>query len=278
MPVPEPALPGTVLAGLGFPGLALLDPLAGTAPLDPFAVLLVFIRVGMTMAILPGFSAAYVPMQIRLILALVLTVLVTPVLAPALPGAPEQPIELVLLLAGESVIGAFLGTLTRILVSALHVAGTMISYYASLTNGLVQDPVVEQQSATVAGFFVLLGLVLIFAADLHHPMLRGIVDSYALFAPGVVPPADEFAEAVGRTVAESFLLGMEISAPFLIVGLAYQVGLGLLGRLMPQLQVFFFGLPAQIGLQVWVAVLTLSGVMMVFLDRFAPVARAFSAG
>ena len=61
---------------------------------------------------------------------------------------------------------------------------------------------------------------------------------------------------------------MQLSAPFLIVSLVYNVGLGLLGRLMPQLPVLFFGPPLQIALQLWVMMLALSGIMLVFLDRF----------
>jgi flagellar biosynthetic protein FliR len=62
---------------------------------------------------------------------------------------------------------------------------------------------------------------------------------------------------------------VRLAAPFLIVGLVYNVGLGLLGRLMPQLPVFFFGLPLQLGLQLWVMMLTISGIMLVFLNQFA---------
>ena len=53
-----------------------------------------------------------------------------------------------------------------------------------------------------------------------------------------------------------------------VVGLAFYIGLGLLGRLMPALPVFFFGMPAQITLQFWIFTLTFSGIMMVFLKNF----------
>jgi flagellar biosynthetic protein FliR len=145
----------------------------------------------------------------------------------------------------------------------------MTAYFASLASALVQDPVVDQQTATLAGFFTTLGMTVIFATDLHHLMLQGIVDGYAVFPAGRPPPVDDFAAAIGRLVAESFVLGVQLAAPFLIVGVGFQVALGLLGRLMPQLPVYFFGMPLQVGLQVWVLVLTLSGLTLVFLDRFA---------
>lgn len=63
----------------------------------------------------------------------------------------------------------------------------------------------------------------------------------------------------------------------LIAGLVYNIGLGLLGRLMPQLPVFFFGLPLQISFQIWTMALTISGIMMVFLNRFSGALMPYAA-
>ena len=102
-----------------------------------------------------------------------------------------------------------------------------------------------------------------------------IADSYGLFTPGGPPPFDDFCSFVARTVAESFGLGVQLAAPFLVVSLAYNVGLGLLCRLMPQFPVFFVGLPLQVALQMLVMMLTISGIMLVFLEHFADVLAAF---
>lgn len=242
---------------------------ASLATAEIFHLLLVFVRVGAILSVLPGFSAVFVSARIRLLLALVISLLLVPVLADRLPAPPESAAGLVLVIAGETLIGVFIGSIARIMLSALHAAGTMTAYFASLANALVQDAVVDQQTATLAGFFTTLGLVVVFATDLHHLMLRGIVDGYALFPVGRPPPLDDFARAIAGLVADSFLLGVQLAAPFLIVGVGYQVALGLLGRLMPQLPVYFFGLPLQVGLQIWLMVLTLSGLVLFFLDRFA---------
>jgi flagellar biosynthetic protein FliR len=156
------------------------------------------------------------------------------------------------------------------------VAGTYVSYFSSLTSALVQDSVTDQQSSTVAGFFGIIGVVLIFVTDLHHLMIGAIVESYTLFVPGAPLPVGDFADAMARRVAESVALGLQMSAPFLILGMTYYIGLGLLGRLMPQLPVFFVGLPMQISLQIWVMMLTLSGIMIVFLTNFSDVFGAFA--
>jgi flagellar biosynthetic protein FliR len=237
--------------------------------LNLFAFFLIFARVGTMIMFLPGFSAGYVSVRIRLLLALAISFLLTPLLAGHLPGLPATPAALGMLLLGESLVGVFLGTVAHVLVAALQVAGTFSAYFLSLSNAMIQDPIADQQTSTVAGFFGTVGIVLIFVTDLHHLMLRAIVDSYALFVPGAPLPVGDFAEMLGKRVAESVALGAQMAAPFLIVSLTFNIGLGLLGRLMPQLPVFFFGLPAHIALQIWIMTLTLSGIMMVFLARFA---------
>lgn len=241
-----------------------------------FAYLLVFARLGAALSLLPGFSAAYVSVRVRLILALALTLVVQPVVAPTLPGLPASPAALALLVAGEVTIGTFIAVLVRIVVAALQVAGTFIAYFSSLANALVQDPVADQQTSTISGFLGTLGLVMIFVTDLHHLMLRALVTSYDRFPPGMALPTDGFAEAATAAVAASMAIGLQLAAPFLVVALVYTVGLGLLGRLMPQLPVFFFGMPIQISFQIWAMALTISGIMLVFLNQFRETLSPFA--
>jgi flagellar biosynthetic protein FliR len=242
-----------------------------------FTALVVFARIGAAFALLPGFSAAYVTVRIRLLLALAISVLLTPLLADSMPPVPDQPATLALLLLAETLIGAFLATIARIMVAALQVAGTLASYFTSLTSAVVNDPVAEQQSSTIAGFLSTLGVVLLFVTDLHHLMVRALVESYALFAPGEPLSFGAFAEAISRSVADCMLLGLQMAAPLMIISVAMNVGLGLLGRLMPQLPVFFFGLPLQISAQIWVMMITISAMMMLFLDHFADTFNIFFA-
>jgi flagellar biosynthetic protein FliR len=234
-----------------------------------FAGFLIFVRIGTILSLLPGFSAAFVNPRLRLLMALAVTVLLTPLLAPAMPPQPPTAAGLALVTISEVAVGLFLGGIARVAIAALHTAGTLAAYFSSLATALTNDPVADQQSATMAGFFTTFGLVLIFVTDAHQLMLRAFVDGYTLFPAGVPPSASLLAEVSARLLADSFALGLQLSMPFLIVGVVYQVGLGLLGRLMPQLPVFFFGMPLQIALQLCAIMITISGVFVVFLNQFA---------
>ena len=236
--------------------------------LNVFGFFLIFVRVGSAFMLLPGFSAVFIGVRMRLIFALAVSFVLAPALGAVLPALPATPLELFLLLLGEIVVGAFLGTLGRIAVAALHTAGTIFSFVASLANAFVDDPIVDQQSSLIAGFLANVGLLLIFVTDLHHLMLQAMAESYSLFVPGQPLVLGDFAETIGRRVMDSFRLGVQLASPFIITGLTYYIGLGLLTRLMPNLPIFFIGLPIQVSMQLSVMALSMSGLMMVFLSHF----------
>ena len=240
--------------------------------------LIVFVRIGTVLSLLPGFSASYVAGRVRLLLAVALSVLIAPLVAADVPPLPATLGPFVQLIVGEMAIGAFLGMIPRVAMSALQVAGTFTSYFASLTSAIIQDPVVEQQSSIVAGFFGTFGIVLIFVTGLHEPMLRGLVASYQVFPAGHGLIVGDAAAAMTRAVAQSFALGLQIAMPPLIGCLVSNLALGLLGRLMPQFNVFFFGMPLQISLQLFLIMITLSGVSILFLTDFTSVLRVFGQG
>ena len=229
-----------------------------------FAVLLVFVRVGAAMMVLPGLGEAYVPPRIRLLLALLLALLVTPAIAGGLPAEPPSPWTLALLVMGEAVIGFFLGTVARLFMSALTTAGMMIAYSSALANALVNDPTAAQQGSIAGSFMTLVALVAIFALDLHHLMLRALVDSYTLFQPGQAPPIGDFSELIARTVAKSFVLSFQLAMPFVAAATIFFLGIGLLSRLMPQVQIFFVAMPLQIAMGLMVLSLTLPVLIMWF--------------
>lgn len=233
-----------------------------------FAFLLVFTRMGTAIMILPAFSAPQINTRTRLIVALAFAFILTPILAERLPGMPGSPWMLGILLLGEVIAGAILGTIGLALASSVQVAGTIASFVSTLANSLVFDPVSQQQSAIIAGFYTNVATLLIFVTDLHHMMLGAIIDSYALFEPGVAPLMGDMVQLLARTVSDSFKLGVQLAAPFIAVAFAYYLILGVMTRLAPQIPVFFVGMPLQILLALAIVVITTSAIMLVFLEKF----------
>lgn len=215
-------------------------------PANAFGFMLVFARIGSAMMLLPGFGEVYVPQRYRLLFALIFSALLLPMLSPILPALPASPAALVLVLGGELVIGVFIGTLTRLLLAALQMAGQVVSIQMGLSNAQIFNPMQADQDSIPSAFYGILGVLLIFLTNLHHVMLRGLIDSYAVFVPGHLPPVGDLSQTVAHAVAASFRLAIEIASPFIVLGTVFFIGLGLIARLVPQLQVLFITQPLQI--------------------------------
>jgi flagellar biosynthetic protein FliR len=170
------------------------------------------------------------------------------------------------MLGEELFIGAVLGLSVRLIVSCLQVAGVVVAQQMGLGFVTAIDPTLGQQSVIVGNFLAMLGVTLIFATDLHHLAIAALNDSYTLFAPGEIPLLGDVAALTTRTVATGFRIGIQLSAPFLVFGLLFNLGLGVLSRLMPQMQVFFVGLPLSILLGLLILLLVLGAMMTVFLS------------
>ncbi len=233
-----------------------------------FGLFLVFARVGAAFIMLPGFGEAYVTPRIRLLMAFAVTFAMAPALAPHLPALPAEPMQLVLLLGEEIAIGIFLGLTARLMLASLQTAGMIIGLQTSLANAFAFDPAFQQQGAVTSSWLAAIGLVLIFVTDLHHLMLRAIADSYVAFPPGLVPSMGDIAETGTRIVSASFRIGVQMSAPFLAFGFIFFLAVGLLSRLMPQVQIFFIAMPAQIMLGLVILAATVTVSMTLFLDNF----------
>lgn len=244
--------------------------------LNLFAFLLVFCRVGGALSVMPGFGSAQVPVTVRLTFALLISFVLTPVLRPILPGQPPSVSILFLLIAAELMVGVFFGLIPRIFMAAIHTSGTIMALVASMANAFTQDAVAEAQSSVLSTFLSTTALTLIFVTNTHHLMLAAVVDSYGVFNPVDAPIPGDMAHYMARRVADSFRIGLQMASPLVVSGLAYYIVLGIMGRLMPQLPVFFFGMPIQIGLQIWVLIMSLAVMMMVFMRYFEDGLMAFT--
>jgi len=233
-----------------------------------FAYFLVFVRIAAMLSLMPAIGETNIPPQIRLALALVMALVMMPLVSDRLPAMPAATAALAWLIVGEILVGLFVGLTARLMMSALHLAGTIVAFQSGLAAAQSFDPSQGAQSALMSRFFSLLGIVAIFAFDFHHVAIRAMAGSYMLFAPGAPLPLADAVQTIIAVVADSFALGLQLAAPFLVYGMVFNIALGLVARLMPQLQVFFIAMPANIFLSFIILMFTISAMMLWFLTRF----------
>ncbi len=241
------------------------------------AFALVMARVGTLVMLMPGIGDRSIPARSRLAFALLLSLLMLPLVRPALPPLSGGIDILVKLMVLEVLIGLMIGTAVRITLMAMQLAGTIIAQQMALSFSSTVDPTAGVQNPTIATFLVLVATAMIFALDLHHLAIRGMHDSYALLAPGTVPPVGDAAQLVVETFTTAFRVGTQISAPFLVFAIVFNLGLGILSRLMPQLQIFFLAMPAAIIIGTLILILSIGVMMNVFVSHLATVLGQFVA-
>jgi flagellar biosynthesis protein FliR len=230
------------------------------------AFLLAFARVGAMVMLLPGVGEQTMPSRVRLGIALVLTAIILPAHQKAYTVDLNAIGPILVLLFQEIVVGVVLGLTARLAISALQVAGFVIAQQLGLGFVTAVDPTQNQQGILVGNFLTLLGVSLVFATDLHHLVIAAMNDSYTIFQPGEMPLMGDAAQHVTRTVATAFRIGIQLSAPFLVFGLLFNLGLGILSRLIPQMQVFFIGLPLSIILGLLLLLVVVGTMMGTFVD------------
>jgi flagellar biosynthetic protein FliR len=204
-------------------------------------------RISACVMLLPGLGETDLPATVRAGLALGLTLLLLPAVAPLVPSpAPESGLVLAGMVLSEIVTGLWLGTLARLVVQALPVAGQVISYLLGLSNVLQPDPAIGAQATALGRLLGLLVPVLVLASGLYRLPLAALAGSYRLIAPGALLPSADASASVVAAVGGAFALALRLSAPFVLASIVWQVALALTSRLIPRLQVHALAMPGQI--------------------------------
>lgn len=246
-------------------------------PLTAFVFLLIFARVGSMVMALPGIGDKSVPPNIRLVFALALCLVFYPLVQERFPPFPSNLGGMGILFLHEIIIGLALGIMIRLIMSGAQVAGTIVGFQSGLSFATSFDPNFGGQSNIISTFFGILALTLIFVGDLHHLLLAGIFDSYILFSPTMQIPAGDFSILALSLVSGAFRIALQMAAPFIIFGLIFYLGIGIVARLIPQIQIFFIAMPANIFISLILLMLLISSLMMAYMTYFQQAIEPFLA-
>lgn len=232
------------------------------------AFLLTFMRVGTAIMIMPGLGDSFISERIRLHMALGISFVLFPLIMPYVPSPIPPFYILVALIAQELMIGLMIGTVARIFMTALDTAGMVISAQSGLANAQVFNPAMSAQGSLIGALLSITGVLVIFETNLHQLLIMGIVESYKSFPMGEMPDSGSMAELIAYSVSASFLIGVKLAMPFIVMTMLIYVGMGVLSRLMPQVQVFMIALPVQILLSIMMLFLVFAAIFSFWSNSF----------
>lgn len=216
-------------------------------PAWAFAAVLLLARIGAACSLLPGVGEAELPATVRILFVCAFSALIFPAVVPLMPAMPTDGPHLLLMVAAELFTGLWLGWLTRLIMLALPMAGQLVAMAIGATNVLQPDAMLGAGASALSRMFGLAAPVLILAGGLHGWSLTALAGTYRLVPPGQFLPMADSTATVVSAVGEAFALALRLAGPFLMAALLFHLSIGLVARLVPQLQTYFAAAPGQIA-------------------------------
>jgi flagellar biosynthetic protein FliR len=236
---------------------------------------LILCRVGAVIMLFPGIAESYVPARMRMALAMSIAFIMMEPLIPRLPTPPQTIGGMAQLVGMEILIGLFFGTFLRVVLSSLEIAGSIIALQTGLSNATIINPTLAAQSPVVSAFLTISGITILFITGLDRYLLQSLVDLYDQFPPGKNLLIGDASNLIVQTINHSFSIGIQLAMPFIVIGMLLFIALGMIQKLMPQVQLFLISAPVQIWGGLTLLLIALGSIVTVWLSYFDASVGAF---
>lgn len=202
---------------------------------------LVLARIGALVMLAPIFGSQALPRRVKALLAVALSLLVTPAfISTSLPPV-ENTLEYGRLLVNEAVVGLLLGLGTNILFSGVQVAGQVVSQLSGLSLAEVFNPGFDEDVSVFSQLFYFLALAVFVAVGGHRIVMEALLDTFTAAPPGHISLGSNFVDVLVGVLTQSFVLGIRAAAPLMVALLMSNLVLGLISRTLPQINVIAVG-------------------------------------
>lgn len=222
------------------------------------ALLLGSIRAAAFLVLSPPFSSRAFPMKLKALMSVAIALPMVPLLTASAPD-PAGP-ELLVSAVWQVLIGAALGFLTALVFAAVQAAGDLIDVFGYFSLATAFDPMSYSSNAVFGRFYQLLATALLFATDGHQLIVRGFAESYRALPLDAGLSTSTMGHLLTGGLGQMFAGALQIAAPLVAVLFLTDLGLGLLNRAAPALNVFSVGFPIKI-----LVVLSLAGLAIAVL-------------
>ncbi|WP_183900274.1 flagellar biosynthetic protein FliR [Rhizobium metallidurans] len=208
------------------------------------ALFLIFCRIGGCVLTMPGFSSARVPAVLRVFISAALSLSIMPVLWDTVyPAVRTSNATYIGFIFSESLIGVMFGMLARLYTLGLQFAASTVAMMIGYTQPSASDIFEDGQESALSGFIIFAGMMILFMLDFHHLVFRGLIDSYTSMPFGGVMQMRSTLISFTDTLSTTFSIMLRLSSPFLIYGLLFNVAIGFINKLAPQIPVYFISTP-----------------------------------
>jgi len=228
------------------------------SPREVIFFMLVLSRVAGIFAALPVFGGRRMPLRVKVITVLMITLVCFPALSVSIPQVPGDVFSLALLLLSEVMIGLTLAFIAQIIFAAVEFSGQIIGMQMGLTISSIIDPSQGTQTQLMAVVQTLFATLMFLTLNIHHIFIRAIMDSFKVIPLGGWRLSGELVHFLVMRTADIFIIGIRLAAPVMVALLLTTVALGIMARAFPQMNIFMISLPLNIGLGLIILGMTLT--------------------
>ncbi|MGE5329258.1 MAG: flagellar biosynthetic protein FliR [Deltaproteobacteria bacterium] len=237
--------------------MAGLDILMGGMLIKIEVFLLVLVRMSSLFIISPIFGRRNVPTIFKIGFALMVSIILINVVKLPLEVNLYGMYEFSIAIFKEFIIGLILGYIGFVILSAIYLAGQLIDTQIGFSIVSVIDPISNIQVPITATLYYGLTIVIFLTINGHHMLIDAIVRSFDVIPIGLAVFSQEMIPQLVQIMGMVFIIAFKISAPIIAAALICDVALGILSRTMPQMNIFFVGMPLKIVLGLAAIMITL---------------------
>ena len=209
--------------------------------------LLLLTRVTGLFVIAPFFGSLNIPARIRVGVAVAFSFVLFPLVDSYGPvTAPDNVFLYAAAVAGELFVGWLIGFVAYVTFSAIHFAGKVMDMQVGFAMVNVMDPTSGQQIPLIGSFLYNLAIIILLVTNGHHMLLAALAESFRAVPLAGMDPNISIALMLANFTGTIFLTGMKVAMPITFAILLTNVGLGILARTMPQMNIFVVGIPMQL--------------------------------
>ena len=210
--------------------------------------LFVFFRVGAMILFVPILGSRQIPMTLKIGFVFFISIVTFPLINDRPLPDPKGVFELSMFLMADVTIGLGIAFISRLIFAAVQVAGTVVDFQMGFGVVNVIDPQTETQVSVTAQFHNILAVLVFLTTDAHHYIIQAIVESFFIINPMEVDFTGITPEYLLHLFSGTFTTAVKIAAPIMAILFFLSVGMGLVARTVPQMNVFIVGFPLQIGI------------------------------
>lgn len=195
----------------------------------------------------PVLNSRAIPIQVKVGLALFLTIAMLPSARVAPSNFPHGLPLLVMGLGSEVILGVAIGLMARLMMTTVQVMGQLVGFQMGFGIVNVIDPSTAEQQGVLATFLSMFGILIFLATNGHHIFFRALAESFRILAPFKFSVSHSFMEVLARTFQNVFVIALKMGAPLFAILLFTYTALGIIAKTVPQINIFVAGFPLTIS-------------------------------